>query len=125
MCVTLIIKGFYNHNNDNENEHDFKNEKSVLNEILSIVIHINSKIKDLYISKFMIIIIIKDKKVKIKDKKKVKDNKFEKFFKFFNVYVNLYLINNVKEYMIIMNLNVLIEKLKHKLFALFLYYRRN
>ena len=116
MCITLIVKNFRNYNDNDENEHDFKNEKDILNEILSVTTHTNSKIKGFHISKF-IIIIIKDKKKKVKgkNKKKVKNNKFEKLFKLLNVYVNLYFINNIKEYATIMNLNVLIEKLKHKL----------
>ena len=124
IYVISIIKGFRNQN-ENKNKHDFENEKEALNEILLIVTHTNSKIKGLHISKFMIIIIIKDKKIKEKDKRKIKNNKFEKLFKLFNVYADLHFINNVKEYATIINSNVLIEKLKHKLFILFSHYRRN
>ena len=124
MCVISIIEGFRNQD-ENKNKHNSKNEEGVLNEILSIITHTNSKTKDLYISKFMIIIIIKNKKIKEKDKKKIKNNKFEKLFKLFNVYINFYLTNNVKKYTMIMNSNVLIEELKHKLFTLFSHYRKN
>ena len=72
------------------------------------------------------IIIIKNKKVKGKDKRKfVKGNKFEKFFKFFNVHINLHFANNVKKYVMMMNSNIMIEELKHKLFVLFPHYRKN
>ena len=76
-------------------------------------------------SKFIIIIIIKNKKIKGKDKKKIKNNKFKKFFKLFNIYINLHFINNVKKYATMINLNVLIKELKHKLFTLFFHYRKN
>ena len=112
----LIVKDFYNHNND-ENEHNFENEINVLNEILLIITHTNSKIKGFHISKF-ITIIIKNKKIKKKGKRKIRNNKFEKLFKFFNVYVSFYFINNVKKYVMMMNSNVLIEELKHKLIYL-------
>lgn len=79
----------------------------------------NSKTKNLYMSKF-ITIIIKDKKIKEKVKKKVKNNKFEKLFKLFNIYTNFHFTNNVKKYMTIMNSNVLIEELKYKLNIIFL-----
>ena len=95
-----------------------------MNEILSTITHTNSKTKDLYMSKF-IIIIIKDKKVKGKDKRKVKNNKFEKFLKLFNIHANLHFANNVKKYATMMNLNVLTEELKHKLFTLFFFYRKD
>ena len=71
-----------------------------------------------YISKFKII------KIRIKDKVKIrkfKNNKFEKFFKFFNIYINLYFANNTKEYTIIINSNILIDKLKHKLLIIELF----
>ena len=114
-----IIKDFRNHNNDNENKHDSKDEEGVLNEILLIATHTNSKIKDFHILKFMIIIIKnKKKKIKEKDKKKDKNNKFEKLFKLFNVYVSFHFINNVKKYAMMINSNVLIEKLKYKLIYL-------
>ena len=119
MCVTLIIKDFRNHDNNNENKYDFEDERDALNEILLITTHINSKTKGFHISKLMTIIIKnKKKKVKGKGKKKVKNNKFEKLFKLFNVYINFYFINNVKEYAMIMNSNILIEELKHKLICL-------
>ena len=76
-------------------------------------------------SKFVIAITIKNKKIKGKNKKKVKDNKFEKFLKLFNIYISFHLINNVKKYMTMMNLNVLIEELKYKLFTLFFHYRKD
>ena len=34
--------------------------------------------------------------------------------KFFNIYVNLHLIINAKKYMMIMNLNMLINEFKYK-----------
>ena len=119
MCVTSIAKNFRNYNDNDENEYDFKDEEGVLNEILLIATHTNLKIKGFYISKFMIII-IKDKKKKIKekDKKKIKNNKFEKLFKLFNIYVGFHFVNNVREYAMMMNSNVLIKKLKHKLICL-------
>ena len=123
MCVTSITKNFRNHNND-KNKHDSKNGINALNEILSITTHTNLKIEDLHISKF-ITITIKDKKVKGKDKRKIKNNKFEKFFKLLNIHINLYFINNVKKYATMMNSNVLIEELKYKLFTLFSSYRKN
>ena len=123
-CVISITKNFHNQN-ENKNKHKSKNEEEALNEILSIITHINSKIKNLYISKFIIIIIIKNKKIKEKDKRKIKDNKFEKLFKLLNVHISFHLTNNVKKYMMMINSNVLIEELKHKLFTLFLYYRKD
>ena len=45
--------------------------------------------------------------------RKFKINKFDNFFRFFNVHVDLHLSNNAREYETIMNVNVLVEKMKH------------
>ena len=56
----------------------------------------------------------KAKLIKEKRKKRKENNKFFKFFKFFNIYANLYLVNNTIKYIIIINSNILINKLKYK-----------
>ena len=62
-------------------------------------------------------IIVKDKdKVKIKEKVRKSCNiKFKKLLRLFNIYINLYLTNNTRKYIIIINSNILIEELKYKL----------
>ena len=54
--------------------------------------------------------------------RKPRDNKFEKLFKFFNIYINLYLADNAREYIIIIiNSNILIDKLKYKILIIDLF----
>ena len=66
------------------------------------------------IIKIIKIILIKSK-LKIKNKgRKFKENKFQKLLSLFNVYINLYFIDNAIKYIIIINSNVLIKKLKYK-----------
>ena len=50
---------------------------------------------------------------KKKKNKKHKKNKYKKFFALFNVYVDLHLTNITREYIIMMNLNVLLYEMKH------------
>lgn len=58
--------------------------------------------------------IIKNKnKIKAKIRKSC-NNKFEKFFRFFNIYTNFYFADNTRKYVIIMNSNVLIKEFKYK-----------
>ena len=45
--------------------------------------------------------------------RKLKINKFDNFLRFLNVHVDLHLSNNVREYETVMNVNVLVEKMKH------------
>ena len=45
--------------------------------------------------------------------RKFKINKFDNFFRLFNVHVDLHLTNNVREYETIMNVNVFAKKMKH------------
>ena len=54
-------------------------------------------------------------KIKRKSKRdrKSKENKFVVFFSFFNVHINFHLVDNVREYVTILNFNVLVEKMKH------------
>ena len=129
IYITLAIRGFRNNNNNdnNANNNDFE-EGDALKKVLSNAARFNSKleIKELQqnISKPIIVIIKgkdKDKdKVKIKEKtRKPRDTKFEKFFKLFNIYAGFYLANNIKKYITIINLNILIKELKYKLFTLF------
>ena len=63
---------------------------------------------------------LKIKKNKIKNKR-IKNNKFRKLLNFFNIHVNLYLIKNIIKYITIINSNILIKKLKHKIFKIIIY----
>ena len=45
--------------------------------------------------------------------RKIKVNKFESLLTFFNVYLDFYFANMIREYKIIMNINVLINEMKH------------
>ena len=78
--------------------------------------NLESKIKELSKS-----IIIKDKdKVKARKSRNVK---FKKLLRLSNIYINLYLTNNTREYITIINSNILIEELKYKLSILFFLYQ--
>ena len=56
-------------------------------------------------------------KVKKTKNKRAKDNKFRKLLSLSNIHAGLYLADNVMEYSItVINCNVLIEELKHKVF---------
>ena len=48
-------------------------------------------------------------------------NKFDNFFRFFNIHVDLHLTNNVCEYETIMNVNVLAEKIKHMFYFFYFF----
>ena len=54
-------------------------------------------------------------KIKRKSKRdrKSKKDKFVALLSFFNVHIDLHLVDNVREYATIMNFNVLVEKMKH------------
>ena len=59
-------------------------------------------------------------KVKIKEKvSKSRNIKFKKLFRLSNIYIDLYLTNNTRKYIIIINSNILIRELKYKLTILF------
>ena len=45
--------------------------------------------------------------------RKSKVNKFDNFFNFFNVHVELHFVDNVREYVIVMNFNVFVDEMKH------------
>ena len=45
--------------------------------------------------------------------RKIKINKFESLLTFFNVYFNFYFANMIREYKIIININVLTNEIKH------------
>ena len=47
--------------------------------------------------------------------RKSKINKFDNFFNFFNVHVELYFVNNVRKYVIVINFNIFVNELKHML----------
>ena len=99
---------------DFRRDDDFKNKKKneILKTILLNVARFDSNAK---ITKMIKIIILTKSKFKIKNKKrKFKKKKSQKLLFLFNVYTNLHFINNAIKYVIIINSNVLIEKLKHK-----------
>ena len=49
----------------------------------------------------------------VKRNRKFKDDKYKKLLALFNIYVDLHLIDITREYVIIMNVNVLSYKIKH------------
>ena len=46
--------------------------------------------------------------------RRFKKDKFKKLLTFFHVYINLHFVNIIREYKIIINLNVFIKELKYK-----------
>ena len=53
--------------------------------------------------------------------RKSKANKFQKFLTLLNIHTNLHFTKIIRKYIIIMNLNVLVNELKHKYNISFLY----
>ena len=115
IYIILIVKDFRN-NNKKKKKKDFENENVFKKKDFDATrFDLESKIKKIqHLSKF---IIIKNKN-KIKTKKP-RNNKFKFFFRLFNIYTNLYFADNMRKYTTIMNSNILIKKLKHKLFIQF------
>ena len=104
----------FRNNNNNEIDDDLENEDA-LKKVFSDAARFDPESEiERQISKSIA--------VKDKDKNKARisrDIKFEKLLRLSNVYINLYLTENTKEYTTIMNSNVLTKELKHKLFTFF------
>ena len=60
---------------------------------------------------------LKVKRNKVKGRR-AKNNKFRKLSSLFNMYAGLHLIGNAIEYTIMINSNILIKKLKYKIFRI-------
>ena len=106
-----VIEDFRNNDNKNDNKAKFKNEDAFEKVLLKAArFDLKSKIKEL------------SKSIVVKDKSKVRKSrniKFKKLLRLSNIYINLYLTNNAREYITIINSNILTEELKYKLSILF------
>ena len=49
----------------------------------------------------------------IKRNRKFKNDKYKKFFAFFNVHVDLHFVDITREYVTVINVNVLLYEMKH------------
>lgn len=56
---------------------------------------------------------------KKKRERKLKENKFDNLLRLLNVHADLHLVDNAREYVTIMNVNVLAEEMKHMFVCLF------
>ncbi len=101
--LALIIKGF---NNKDSN-------KDILGAILLDIAKL-----DLNINSIAIVIVPRIIRIKVKRKPIVKGSKkkFNKLLNLPNIYIRLYLANNIREYIIVINSNILIGELKYKVF---------
>ena len=109
-----FVENFF-HNFDVET--NFLNENNVMIEMLFVVA---KSVEFEFEFSFLISRAQSAKRTeKKKRKRKFKENKFENLFRLFNVHVDFHFVDNAKEYVTIMNVNVLIEKMKHMLIYLF------
>ena len=101
--LALIIKGF---NNKDSN-------KDILGAILLDIAKL-----DLNINSIAIVIVPRIIRIKVKRKPIVKGSKkkFNKLLNLPNIYIRLYLANNIREYIIVINFNILVRELKYKVF---------
>ena len=106
-------KNFLNNIFELDEKNFFNNEFEKNNSIIDVLVvatifDFDNNIDFLFLlSRFQFVVLKKRKN------RKSKVNKFENFFRLLNVYIDLYLANNAREYEIIININVLASEIKH------------
>lgn len=91
----------------------------MLIEVLFIVVNSKSKSKSKLEFLSISFTITSKKKTKDQRDRKSKSNKFQSLLSFLNVHASLYLANLARVYFIVINVNVLIEEIKHILILIF------
>ena len=110
-------KVFHNHVDDNDREMKNNLLIEMLYKVANFEFDFEFELNFLFIFIFDVIVAIVASNTrkfrKNRKNRKIKVNKFESLLTFFNVYFDFYFADMIREYKIIMNMNVLIDEMKH------------